>query len=69
MTGTARLTGYDILVSLTNKKRTDFFSYEDLLEEARNRGLTKESLDKYLEKLKKLGTIYSPRPGVFKLAD
>ncbi len=65
---TREVTGYNIIVSLTSRK-DNFFSYEDLLKEANRLGINKEALDKYLEKLKSLGTIYSPRPGVFRFAD
>ena len=47
----------------------DYFSYNDLMDAARREGLNPEAVEAYLNKLKRIGTVYSPKPGFFRLAD
>ncbi len=47
----------------------NYFSYEELVDAAKKEGLSPEFVNRYIEKLRAIGTIYSPKPGVFKFAD
>ncbi len=47
----------------------NYFSYEELIVAAKREGLNPEFVQQYVEKLRNIGTIYSPRPGVFRFAD
>ena len=60
----------DILQLMKRIERSKhYILYSDLIEEAKRQGFNPEFIDQYINKLKRIGTIYSPRPGVFRFAD
>ena len=65
------LATYANILSLMKKIEgsRNYFFYSELIEAAKREGLNPEFVEQYLNKLKSLGTIYSPRPGVFRFAD
>ncbi|GEM_PF-5285626 len=68
MAGVSR---YNLILSLMKRVEDNhhYVSLPELTEMAKKEGINPELVRSYLEKLRRIGSIYSPRPGFFKIAE
>ncbi len=62
---------YNLILSLMKRAESShhYVSLIELTEMARREGINPEVVRMYIERLKRCGSIYSPKPGLFRIAE